>query len=119
MIFKFFLSLYIHLNESDSNILKLIAKIVRILRLNVLSHKILYLYERYHPTTQMMECQLYYSNNVERIKKIEDYLSDDFSKDVYKKMINFKCYRKDFPIYSEKDIYIPSGIIHIGRGSFG
>ena len=55
----------------------------------------------------------FYSNNEKEVEENIELLADDFSKDTYKKMIEYRCKRKrrKFPKYSTEDQYFQEDII--------
>ena len=57
----------------------------------------------------------FYSNNEKEVEENIELLADDFSKDTYKKMIEYRCKRKrrKFPKYSTEDQYFQEDIIKI------
>lgn len=72
-------------------------------------------YEKEHPTEQMKEAARYYAAHEIDIAKCESLLSDEKSKRVYRKIIDFRC-RKDrlnFPEHDVNNQYFPKDIIKL------
>lgn len=88
-----------------------LVKIIRFLRIHAIAHKVLYTFERYFPTQQMLESRQYFGRNSERVERIKGWLADEESKQVFEQIITFRQYRRHFPAYTEKDIYFVEGII--------
>ena len=63
----------------------------------------------------LKERQKYFEENKNRIKNNILILEDEESKEIYKKMIDYRCYRKrkDFPKYNTKNVYFPDDIIKL------
>lgn len=57
----------------------------------------------------------FFNQNKERIEKNVNILEDQLSKDIYIKMIKYRCERKrkDFPKYNSENIYFPTDIISL------
>ncbi len=61
---------------------------------------------------EMCDARDYFSKNVDRINEICNYLSDELSVDVYRKLISMRQYyrKEDIPVYNYKDQYFPSDL---------
>lgn len=78
-----------------------------------------------NPTKEMLKSRNFFAQNQERIKFVLSFLADDESRDVLKKMIQFRCFSRyselphnsirnqyfinDFLQYNEKEIFIDGG----------
>ncbi len=55
----------------------------------------------------------FYRKNQQRILRVYDLLADELSKEVYGRLIKYRCYmyRKDFPIYSVENQYFAEDLV--------
>ena len=60
----------------------------------------------------------FFVKNAERIKQVEAWLTDDLSKEVYRKMIKYRCTRRyaDLPKYNFSNQYFIKGIFKYSEG---
>lgn len=94
-----------------------LAQIMRMCKIHVIAHKVLYFWEKWHPTEQMIKSQKFFKENEKQIERVKSLLADGFSKETYQRMIDFRQDRKKFPRYSENDIYFVKNIIKIKDNS--
>lgn len=77
-------------------------------KIDRLCYKAAYYFYRKYPTPEMIESRRFYKKNRERISKCLSYLYDDRSKQIFMKMICFRCnkdYRK-FPGYEANQYFV-------------
>ena len=80
--------------------------------------RMIYTKESFFPTSEMQESRKFFKENMGEIKNNLSVLSDDKSRDVYKKIIKFRCTHKlrDFPVYNCKNQYFDKEIVPISEG---
>ena len=72
-----------------------------------------------NPTAQMKESDRFFSENADRVNKCISYLSDEASKECYKKIIEFRCHSDvlNFPVsYNIGDAYFNNEYFNYGDG---
>lgn len=89
-------------------------KAARFIGLESLYCTIWFYYLRKHPTDYMLESANFYEKNKERVDKVQEYLYDQKSKDIYRKIISFRC-KKDYREFPgmEKNQYFVEDIIQL------
>ena len=78
--------------------------------------RIMYKWFEQHPTEEMRKTTTYFKNHRDDIVRIQRYLADDKSREIWKKMIRFRM-TMDYRYHpdEEKDQYFVDGIMQLGE----
>lgn len=79
---------------------------------DTMCYRVFFYFCRKHPSEEMLVSKVFYQENKERVYKVQSYLADDKSKEIYNKIISFRC-KKDYRKFPkvEKDQYFVKDII--------
>ena len=68
-----------------------------------------------NPSNEMLKSIVFYSENFDRVNKVLETLADDKSRDVFRSIIEYRCFREPIPsdCYSLGDQYFVPDIIEV------